>query len=351
MLKDLEKLAQHFYLTIISSDDTDFRQVFAINCTSVQINIPRKISLLEDIKALFLLTKFFKKNYFDIVLSVTPKAGLLAMLSAFLLRVPKRVHYFTGQVWANKIGFRRFLLKNVDKLVAKLATQILVAGRAQRQFLIQQKIISQHKSTTLFHGVDTQKFLPNATLKKQLRKQYQLSEVHIVFMFLGRINKDKGIIELIAVMGDLLAHYKKLAFFLVGEDEGDIDSEVLKIFAVLDRVFVLGKIEHPEQVLNLADVVVLPSHREGFSFTPFEAAAMKIPSITSDIYGLKDSVVAGQTGLIHRVQDKQDMVEKYTQLITDKKLRKQLGENAYRRATSEFNQDKTSQLFIQYFLS
>ena len=351
MLEDLKELSKYYQLTIISSDAINFSQVYNIDCFTKQIYISRKINLLYDIKALWLLMGFFSKNRFDIVLSVTPKAGLLAMLSAFLLRIPKRIHFFTGQVWVNKLGFWRFFLKNIDKLIATLTTNILVAGKAQRQFLIQQKVISAQKSQTLFHGVDTQKFSQDLITKQQLKQKYGLDDNDLVFMFLGRINKDKGIVELLEVMRYLLPKYPHLRFFMVGHNEADIPTNLLVDFAKLPQVFVLPSTKQPEQLLNLADVLVLPSHREGCAHTPFEAAAMKIPTISSDIYGLADSVIDGKTGLIHRVRDKEDMKEKYQQLIVDRNLRISLGNQAYQRVIDKFNKQKTTQVFIEYFVN
>jgi glycosyltransferase involved in cell wall biosynthesis len=349
MLDDLKLLSQYFEITIITSDSINFKDKFGLNCITEQVHISRKIQLFKDLNAFFWLFHFFYKQSFDIVLSATPKAGLLAMLAAFLTKTPKRVHFFSGQVWANKLGFKKFLLKFIDKFIATIATDILVAGKSQREFLIKQKIIFKHKSKTLFHGVDIDKFKADKSLKEQLKNKYELTDSAVVFMFLGRINKDKGVAELLEVMAELLAENLMLNFFLVGDDEGDIDKNTLLKFAKLDRVFVLKEVKHPEKILNLADVLVLPSHREGCAQSPFEAAAMGIPTIASNIYGLADSVLDKQTGLTHLVKDKDDMKNKYISLFDDK-LRHKLGKNAHHFVINNFDKINMSDKFVKFFL-
>ena len=349
MLKDLQSLSQHFAITIITSDDLDFQKEFNLKCISKKIHIPRKISFWLDIQALFYLLVYFRKNKFDIVLSVTPKAGLLAMMASFISRIKIRVHFFTGQVWANKTGFKRAFLKKIDWLVSFLTTNILVVGTGQKQFLIEQKVITEHKSQLMFHSLNISQFCKKQATRQSLLAKYHLNNNHIILMFLGRINKDKGILELIKIIPDLLKDNKKLIFFIVGEDEGDINNQLAE-FKKIDRVFILGKTNEPEKILNLADVLILPSHREGCSFTPFEAAAMKIPAIVSDIYGMQDTVIDRQTGLKHKTGDIADIKEKYLTLINDQTLTKELGNNAYNRVKVVFNPKNTSALFVDYFL-
>jgi glycosyltransferase involved in cell wall biosynthesis len=95
-------------------------------CTIVRVDIARPISPLQDLRGLWQLWRLFRRERFDIVHSMTPKAGLLAMLAAWLARIPKRFHTFTGQVWATQQGLMRSLLRGLDKLLATCATCYIV---------------------------------------------------------------------------------------------------------------------------------------------------------------------------------------------------------------------------------
>ena len=92
----------------------------------VHLPIERKISPAQDLKVLWRLYSFFRTNRFELVHSITPKAGLLAMLAAGLAGVPHCIHTFTGQVWANRRGVGRYLLKCLDKVIVFSADSLVL---------------------------------------------------------------------------------------------------------------------------------------------------------------------------------------------------------------------------------
>ena len=163
------------------------------------VKIERKISLLNDVKALFNLYRIFKKEKFDIVHSIMPKSGFLSMLAGFFARVPVRVHTFTGQVWKNSAGIKRFILKTMDKILAICATHILVDSPSQREFLISEGVVSREKSSVIGNGsmcgVDEKKFYFDEEARRSIRKTLGIASDDIVFFFLGRMNRDKGILD------------------------------------------------------------------------------------------------------------------------------------------------------------
>src|SRR5688572_15048474 len=93
----------------------------------------REIAPLRDLASLWRLWRLFRRERPDVVHSVTPKAGLLAMTAARLAGVPQRLHTFTGQVWATRTGFMRLLLRRVDRFFAACATRVLADSRSQRE--------------------------------------------------------------------------------------------------------------------------------------------------------------------------------------------------------------------------
>ncbi len=349
MLENLKHLSQNFNLTIISSDKVDFGKNSQFSCKTKCINIVRKINLFYDIKAIYLLFKYFKNQHFDLVLSLTPKAGLLGIIAAFLAGVQLRVHCFTGQVWASKFFVFRNFLKFFDKIVVYFATDVLVDGKAQWKFLIQEKIITRSNSRYIsLVGIDFAKFKSRPDVRKALLKKYHLSSKHLVFMFLGRINKDKGILDLIAVMEKLSAIHQHLVLFLVGSDEEAIIKQSREYLAT-KNIIRISHTKSPELILNIANVLVLPSYREGSSVVILEAAAMKIPSVASDIYGVKNMIINNETGLLHQMRNCDDMAEVYCKLICNSALIKLLGENAYDFVINHFDTRKTANFFAQFF--
>lgn len=351
LLKHIEFLQEQYLIYVVSSEDINFYLEFELNCISKKINIDRKISIFHDIKSIFELYKLFKRENFDMVLSVTPKAGFVSSVASFLAGTKVRTHFFTGQVWVTQKGFFRFLLKLIDKLIAYLNTNNLTDSYSQKEFLISEKVTIKNKINVLLHGsisgVNTKKFVYNPILRDELEDKYKIKKDEIVFMFIGRLNIDKGIFDLVNTFNDLFERYKNIKLFLIGPDEENIESKI-QDFLKNKNVIRLDYVSSPEKILNVADILVLPSHREGFGTTVIEAASLGIPCIASNIYGLKDAVVDRHTGLLHTVKDIDDMINKYEYLINNQDKMKEYGLNAKSRVYEEFQDEHLSKELKNY---
>ena len=242
------------------------------------VPLVRPISPWCDIKALWILFRRIKKAEPTAVHTVTPKAGLLGMLAAWLARVPVRTHTFTGQVWVNKDGFGRWLLKCVDKVISILATDRLVDSPSQRRFLIEEGVINQLNSDVLgsgsICGVNTQRFCPDPTVRLKLKAEMGASEEAFVCLFLGRLNKDKGILDLAMAFSRVASGKSHLELWLAGPDEENLYKEVLDVMGPLScQVRRIDFTNEPERIMQSADLFCLPSYREGFGSSVIEAAA------------------------------------------------------------------------------
>lgn len=351
LLKHIDTLSKEYEITIVSNSNLDLSQEYKIKCLSKYIPINRKINFLEDIKSVILLYKFLKKENFNLVLSVSPKAGLISSISSFLARIENRIHFFTGQVWATKRGVFRFILKSVDKLIATLNTNNLIDSPSQKEFLIREKVIQDEKSTVLLSGsisgVDVNKFSFSEEIRLELKNKYKIKNSDIVFMFIGRLNTDKGIFDLVLAFDKLLKEYENVKLFLIGPDEENIENKICE-FLKFKNVIRIDYVSNPQEILNIADVLVLPSYREGFGTIVIEAASMGIPCIASNIYGLNDAIVNNKTGLLHKVKDIDDMIEKYEYLIENKNKIKEYGVNAKVRVYNNFKDEQLSNELKKY---
>ena len=351
LLKHIEILSNEYEITIVSNSNLDLSQEYKIKCLSKYIPLNRKINFLEDIKSVILLYRFLKKEKFNLVLSVSPKAGLISSISSFLARIENRIHFFTGQVWATKRGIFRFILKSVDKLMATLNTNNLIDSPSQKEFLIREKVIQDEKSTVLLQGsisgVDVNKFFFSEEIRLELKDKYKIENSDIVFMFIGRLNTDKGIFDLVLAFDKLLKEYENVKLFLIGPDEDNIENQICE-FLKFKNVIRIDYVSNPQEILNVADVLVLPSYREGFGTIVIEAASMGIPCIASNIYGLNDAIVNNKTGLLHKVKDIDDIIEKYEYLIENKNKIKEYGVNAKVRVYNNFKDEQLSNELKKY---
>lgn len=314
--------------------------------------IYRKINIFYDIWSLVKISKYFRKERFDLVCSITPKAGLLTALSSYICGIRFRVHVFTGQVWYTRSGLMRLLLLFSDKLVGSLCTNILVDGYSQRDFLLEYNVFPPNKAKVLgsgsLAGVDTKIFRPRNDVRKATRFSLGLSADDVVFMFLGRINYDKGVFHLIEAFNKILkVHSKNVFLILVGPLE--VDFELINKHTIdKEKVIFYGPTQNPEIIIQACDIFCLPSLREGFGNSVIEASAVGKAVICSDTYGLKDSFVPDVTGLVHLTGDIASLYEKMLMLIDNPHLRNTLGYNGRRRVLENFDCHQLSERWLDY---
>jgi glycosyltransferase involved in cell wall biosynthesis len=272
LVNHLERLTQTYDVSLIANFPEDYDASFFKGMKINFINAPieRKISLKNDLKALAVLYNIFKKNKFDSVHSVTPKAGLLTAMAAWLAGVKERIHIYTGQVWATRKGAMRMMLKMMDKMIATLDNHILVDGEGQRQYLIKQGIVKAKNSSVLAHGsicgVKLEKFIISNSVRKNERDKFGFKDDDVVFVFLGRLNHDKGIGELYNAFNRLVPECPKAKLLLYGNDEEGYDKLVPNYANIKKgkNYFYPGCTNTPYDALQSGDVFVLPTWREGF---------------------------------------------------------------------------------------
>jgi len=352
-----EVLKNHFDIFLVSNLPLNYNydNINLKREKVIHLEILRNINLYNDLKALLKLNSIIKKYKFDIVHSITPKAGLVASLSGFISKTPLRIHTFTGQIWATRSGLFRFGLKCIDKLISTLVTHVLVDGASQLFFLKQNNIVNSKKATVLgngsISGVDLEKFKPNILTRNSLREKYGISSSAIVFIFMGRLKKDKGVLDLANAFMKLSKEFssKELALFFIGPDEENLKN-LISTSLFLAPINFIDFTSTPELYFQLGDVFCLPSYREGFGTSVIEASALELPVICSDIYGLRDAFIDKKTGLSFRVNDIEDLKNKMSYFVESPKKIKQFGENGGIFVREKFSARFVSNCLLNFYL-
>lgn len=321
MLPHLKALQANWSLQVLANtQEADLLQKRGLDVPVEFAPVERQIRPWADIKALWCLFKKFRVERPLAVHTLTPKAGLLGMCAAWLARVPVRVHTFTGQVWVTRQGPMRWVLKAADQCIAALATDVLVDSPSQRHFLIQEGVVSAQGSAVLGEGsicgVDTQRFSPSPLVRQQVRADMGTSNDALVCLYLGRLNRDKGALDLAAAFAQVENKHPKAELWVVGPDEDDMFAQMQSLLsACRHRVRRVGYTNEPERFMQAADLFCLPSYREGFGSSVIEAAACGVPALASRIYGLTDALVEGQTGWMHEAGNVQDLAAQLDVLL------------------------------------
>lgn len=307
----------------------------------IETPVNRSISIKQDIGSIKRICKFIKSQRIDVIVGHTPKGGLLAMISGWLMRVPMRIYFRHGLVYETSKGLKRFVLMTVDRVASLCATKIVCVSPSVLKRSIEDQLAPAKKQLILgkgtCNGVDTINHFNPAVIdenkKEKLRLKYGIMRDDFVIGYSGRLVRDKGIIELVRAF-DKLQDAMDCKLLLVGMfEERDSLPEDVKLRIKNDkRIIYTGFINGGmEYYYSLMDVYVLASYREGFPTGVLEAQAMEIPIITTRVTGCCDSIIGGETGLFvnHNPDDlkaKIDMI-RYEKAIDGRKGRKWVAEN------------------------
>lgn len=345
--------AENYEVTVVCNN-ADVHLLDGLKARVILLPIERKPSPWRDLLVLFQLFKLFRREHFDIVHSHMPKTGLLAMLASVLAGVPIRINTFHGEVWATRSGWRRTVLKKIDRLIGLLATNVMVVSPSQRNFLVSEGVLPQGKGVVIGQGsicgVDAHQFYPNAQVRGLMRAELNIGLEQTVVLFLGRLNRDKGILDLAAAFADIASRGNDVVLVLVGAEEDVPFACVQEICGVYrERLRRVCFTPEPERYMAAADIFCLPSYREGFGQVIIEAAASGVPTVASCIYGITDAVEDGKTGFLFPAGDVASLIEALLTLIVDRDLRRQMGEAARVRALALFSGQKIIEEMVAFY--
>lgn len=305
----------------------------------VEIPMHREISLVADVKCLWMLYRLFRKEKPEIVHANTPKGSLLSMVASWAARIPNRLYTVTGLRYQGASGKFKKLLMMMECISCYCATKVIPEGLGVKKALLDDKITS--KEMHVIHngninGIDTAFFSPEATVEKlrtdlklsedvnadEVRKQYRvqlgISEKDFAFIFVGRIVNDKGMHELAEAMQRLKPMYPNCKLILVGNFEPELDPlkpEDLHFFESDDCVKYVGYQSDVRPFLYGADALVFPSYREGFPNVVMQSGALGLPSIVTDINGCNEIIIENENGVIIPSHDENSLYRAMCSLV------------------------------------
>jgi len=354
-LGQIAALSNRYDMTIITNaDDPHFLDRLGISAKVIALPIARDVSLWHDAWVLFRLIFIFRQERFDLVHTLSPKTGLLGMVAAWVSRVPIRVHVFQGEVWATRVGLWRLFLKSMDRLMATCATDLLVVSASENQYLVEQGVVRKGQLRMLANGsvcgVDLKRFYPDANMRDRIRRQLGIPEDALIILFVGRLNQDKGVLDLAEAFSCLAPSRPSLHLLLVGPDEGGIQDRISTRHPGLRaNIHFVRYTARPEDYMAASDMLCLPSYREGFGMVLIEAAAVGLPTVGSRIYGITDAVLDGETGLLFEVKNIVDLTEKLRVLLDAPGLRIALAEAGQQRVRQEFSSDMVQSALFDFY--
>lgn len=319
----------------------------------IEVTMERHISPLRDVKSLFKLVKVFRKERPAMVHSMTPKAGLLCMMAAWLTRVPVRVHTFTGLVFPTAKGLTKRILMATDWLTCACATHIIPEGEGVKRDLLNNGI-TRKPIRVLGHGsccgIDLKRFDRTSDVMAEAEK-LRKPDV-FTFIAVGRVVGDKGINELVEAFVRLNKGIPDTRLWLVGRFEPELDPIKKATVSEIQSnpsIQSVGQQADVRPWLAASDCSVLASYREGFPNVVIEAGAMGLPQIVTDINGANEIVKEGENGTIVPSKDPEALYQAMKRMATDSQWREKLASNARTLISTRYGEASVSECHYQFY--
>lgn len=323
----LRMLSEHYEVVAVSSPGSDLEKVEKREgVRTVAVPMERQISPLRDLVSLFRLIRLFHREKPWMVHSLTPKAGLLSMMAAWICRVPVRIHSFTGLVFPTASGLKQKILIATDSITCACATTVLPEGKGVQRDLERFRITSKPLNIIgngNINGIDLEFFDQTPAILEQAEK-YRKEEV-VTFCFVGRIVRDKGINELVSAFQRLHQAYPNTRLVLVGPFEEQLDPVLPETRQMIEQhtaIEWMGWQDDIRPFLAASEVFVFPSYREGFPNVVLQAGAMGLPCIVTDINGSNEIISESINGCIIPSQNEQALYEAMEKMLNQEERQK-----------------------------
>ena len=350
----LRRLANTYDVVAVSTPDDELREMAEREGIRV-IGVPmcRPIAPLRDIVSLWRLIRVFRRERPTMVHSITPKAGLLSMIAAWICRVPVRLHTFTGLVFPTATGLKQKILMLTDRIMCACATHIVPEGEGVKADLINYNITRKPLQVLGYgnvRGIDLNHYRRSPEVMTAAQS-ISRSDV-FTFVFVGRVVRDKGINELVEAFVRLHQAIPATRLILVGWFEDNLDPVSGKTRQAIERCDAIEAVGSQSDVrpwLAAADALVFPSYREGFPNVVIEAGALDLPSIVTYINGSREIIVHGQNGVIVPPRDARALLQAMTQFVQNPQATQAMAANARKMIASRFEKSFVEQCLIDYY--
>lgn len=340
---------QHFDVTAISSPGIELDELASEGINVERVYMTRKITPLQDLRALMELYRIFKEIKPDIVHTHTPKSGLLGMLAAKMAGVPVRLHTVAGLPLMEREGVERSILEGIEKFTYSLTHKVYPNSHGLRKFIMDKKLVQANRVEVLANGssngINSQYFDINEDIEKEvssLKSYLKLNEGELIFLFVGRLVADKGINELIKAFDAISRIYSNSRLILVGAMEEDLDpisGESLMILKRNKRIIQTGFKKDIRPYLHLSNIFVLPTYREGFPNVVLQAGCFHLPCIVTNINGCNEIIEEGVNGLIIPPKSTEKLQQAMIKLLEQQELRKQMASRARTMVIRRYEQN------------
>ena len=348
----LKFMSQHYDILAVSSKgENNFLEKIGKDqgIRVHDVEMTRTISPIKDLKSVYLLYKLLKKEKPFIVHSHTPKAGTVGMIAARLANVPHRLHTIAGLPLLEATGFKRFILDVVEKITNSCATKIYPNSHVLKDIILENGFTTNDKVKVIANGssngINTEHYNPELfdnSSREKIRNELGFSNNDFVFVFAGRMVKDKGVNELINAFEKINNEFKNTKLLLMGDYERDLDPllpKTEKIINTNNNIKFTGYIEDIRPYFSASDALAFPTYREGFPNVVMQACAMSLASIVTDINGCNEIIEHKKNGIIIPPKDEKALYEAMKYMLNNPENVKNMAQVSRSKIIEKYEQE------------
>ena len=344
----MRNLANNGYdVTLICNMDEAFAKENSDYAKCISLPMARGASISDLFKSTKALKKIFKEEKFDVLYYTSPNVSMYASLAGKSVGIKTRVYSQCGLRYVSFTGIKRWIFKMVEKITCAHSTHIRAQSPLNMEFAIEEGLCKREKITVVGIGGTTGVDLglcdaiDRQEAKQKLREKYQIPMDGFVYGYVGRLNRDKGINELIEAFEIVKDENPRAYLMLVGmhDKTNSITDQNMQKAQENPRVILTGNVPKDEVYRHMAtfDALVHPTYREGFGKVLQEAMGMSLPIITTNVPGPSEVIENGKYGLMVEVQNPKDLAEKMQLMEKDPELRENLARLGRSRAEQYFD--------------
>ena len=348
IVPSMRNLSQNGYdVTLISNMEDGFKERNSDFAKCIHLPMSRGASVKDIFKSIPKLVKIFKQEKFDVIYYMTPNASMYASIAGALAGVKVRIYNQCGIRYVTLAGLKRFVFKMVEKITCVFSTHIKAVSFKNKDFAIAEKLCKQNKISVVGIGgtigveIDLCCGFDKEKIRAQYRESCNVPNDAFVYGYVGRINKDKGINELIEAFKDVSKKVDNAYLVLVGmlDDANPIDEENLEFAKTCKNIVMTGNVPANEvyYYMSMFDVLTHPTYREGFGKVLQEAMGVGVPIITTDVPGPSEVIEDNVSGILCNAQDGQDLKEKMILLYENGEMRNNFAKAGFERAKKFFD--------------
>lgn len=355
-LSDYLVTQRDYDVTFICAPDKRIDEMQSEHLHFIPVPMSRGMNF-DGLRVVTMLTKIFREQQFDIVQYATPNAAVYASIAAKRAGIKNRLYTQWGiRYMGYDGGISRWLFKSLEKLVCRNSSVIECESFSLYEFSVSEGLYPKEKACVIGQGSACGVNLGKAEIdkrdvwRKEIRKQLGISDDAVVFGYMGRITRDKGMNELIAAFKKFQESNSQAVLLLVGEldNESTIEKELFEWAKQCSKVLLPGRTPCPEKFYAAMDVFCSLSYREGFGLVVIEAAAMGLPAIVTDVPGQRDTIILGVTGKAVPAKLVNPVVDAMRFYVSHMDKTKEMGKNARKNVEENYEQQGLFKLLADH---